>query len=253
MDLIGKVAVITGGSSGIGAATAKLFAAHGASLAIIGRHEARLLAVGAACEGARGNKPLLLQLDLTVEGNCEEAIRKTVQTYNKIDILVNCAGKAGMTSLFDTSVEVFDEIVALNLRVPYKMTQLCAPLLKITKGNVVNVFGAPLRPRPGFLPFAMCRDALERFTKSGAVELAAEGIRMNAVRPGITRTNFLANLNVDEDLMDQAYDRLACLVPSNVVLEPEEIANTILFVVSDNCKNMVASNVVVDGGASCYT
>lgn len=250
MDLTGKVAVITGGSSGIGAATAKLFASHGANVAIIGRHEARLLAVGTACEAAKGNKPLVLQLDLTVEGNCEEAIRKTVQTFSKIDILVNCAGKAGMTSLFDNTIEIFDELVALNLRVPYKMAQLCAPHLKDSKGNIVNVFGAPSRVRPGFLPFAMIKDALERFTKSGAIELAAEGIRMNAVRPGITRTNFLANLNVDDEHMDIAYERLADLVPNNVVLLPEEIANTILFVVSDLSRNMVGSNVIVDGGAS---
>ncbi|KOB79009.1 Short-chain dehydrogenase [Operophtera brumata] len=216
MDLTGKVALITGGSSGIGAATAKLFASHGANVAIIGRHEARLLAVGMACEAAKGNQMLVLKFDLTVEGNCEEAIRQTVQTFKKIDILVNCAGKAGMSSLFDNSTEIFDELMALNLRVPYKMTQLCAPHLKDTKGNIVNVFGAPLRVRPGFLPFAMIRDALERFTKAGAVELAAEGIRMNAVRLGITRTNFLTNLNVDDEHMDIAYDRLADLVPNNV-------------------------------------
>lgn len=253
MDLTGKVAVITGGSSGIGAATAKLFAKHGANIAILGRNEPRLLAVGTACEAAKGNKPLVLQLDLTVEGNCEEAIRKTVQTFKKIDILVNCVGKAHMTSLFDTTTEVFDELIALNLRVPYKMTQLCAPHLKLTKGNIINVFGAPLRTRPGFLAFGMIRDALEKFTKSGAVELAAEGIRMNAVRPGITRTNFLANLNVDDDHMDMAYDRLAALVPNKVVIMPEEIANAILFVVSDLCQNLVGSNVIIDGGASSYT
>lgn len=252
MDLTGKVAVITGGSSGIGAATAKLFASHGASVAIIGRDESRLLAVAASCEAARNNKTLVLQLDLTVDANCNEAIAKTVQTFGKIDILVNCAGKAGMTSLFDTTTEIFDELIALNLRVPYKMTQLCTPHLKITKGNIVNVFGAPVRVRPGFLPFAMIRDALERFTKTGAVELVDEGIRMNAVRPGITRTNFLSNLNVDDDHMNFAYDELAALVPNNIIILPEEIAATILFVVSDSCKNWIGSNVIIDGGVSSY-
>lgn len=253
VDLTGKVAIITGGSSGIGASTAKLFAKHGASLTIIGRNETRLLEVAKCCEEAKGIKPLCLLLDLTIDRNCEEVIRKTVEQFKKVDILVNCAGKPSMSSLFDTSMEVFDELVALNLRVPFFMTQLCAPHLKLTKGNIVNVFGAPFRVRPGFLSFAMIRDALERFTKAGAVELIAEGIRMNAVRPGLVRTNFLENLNVDQDMMDAAYEKLAALIPTNIILQPEEVARSILFIVSDISPNMIGSSIVLDGGASSYS
>ncbi|XP_059062738.1 3-oxoacyl-[acyl-carrier-protein] reductase FabG-like [Achroia grisella] len=252
MDFTGKVVVVTGSSSGIGAATAKLFAEHGALLTIVGRNETRLLSVADVCEQAKGNRPLCLLLDLTQENSCEEVIRKTAEMYKRIDVVVNCAGSATVTSLFDTTMDVFDELIALNLRVPYRLTQLCLPYLKITKGSIINVYGAPLRTRPGFLAVAMIRDALERFTKSGAVELASEGIRMNAVRPGITRTNFLENLNVDHEAMDRAYAAISSLVPNQVIIEPDEIARMILFTASDVCPNLNAASLIVDAASSSY-
>lgn len=252
MDFTGKIAIVTGASSGIGAATAKLLSQHGATLALVGRNETRLLDVAKHCEAAKGIRPLCLLLDLTTDGNCDEVVRKTVKTFKRIDILINCAGKASVTSLFDTTMEIFDDLVALNLRVPYKLTQSCIPHLKKTKGNIVNVFGAPTRVRPGFLPFAMIRDAMERFTKAGALELVVEGVRMNAVRPGITRTNILANLNVEDEYMDQAYDKISQTVPNNVIIEPEEIAKMILFAASDVCPNLNGASLIVDGAASSY-
>lgn len=252
MDFNKKVIIVTGASSGIGAATAKLFASHRAYLALVGRNETRLLNVAVECETLSGHKPLCLLLDLTTDGSCEEVVRKTAEHFKKVNVLINCAGKASITSLFDTTTEIFDELIALNLRVPYKLTQLCLQHLKKTKGNVVNVFGAPMRVRPGFLPFAMIHDALERFTKAGALEIVTEGVRMNAVRPGITRTNILANLNVDADCMDHVYSKISAVVPNNVIIEPDEIAKTILFVASDTCPNLNGANLIVDGAASSY-
>jgi meso-butanediol dehydrogenase / (S,S)-butanediol dehydrogenase / diacetyl reductase len=251
MDLSGRVAIITGGSSGIGAATAKLFAAKGALLTIVGRNEARLLAVAEACEKANGNKPLCVIVDLTLDNSCEEVVRKTVETYKRLDILINCAGKAILSSLFDESMEVFDELIALNLRVPYKLTQLSLPHLARTKGHIVNVFASPMRSRPGFLPFSMIRDAMERFTKSAVLELAPEGVRINAVRPGITRTNFLSNMNIEDDCIDMAYENIS-VANNTVILEPDEIAKTILFAASNTCPNLNAANIIVDGAACMY-
>ncbi|KAJ0170603.1 hypothetical protein K1T71_013974 [Dendrolimus kikuchii] len=252
MDFTNKVVLVTGASSGIGAATAKLFASHGATLSLVGRNEARLLQVAKICEDLKQIKPLCLLLDLTMDANCEEVVRKTVEHHKKIDVLINCAGKVSVTSLFDNNMEIFDELMTLNLRLPYKMVQLCLPHLKKTKGNVVNVFGAPLRVRPGFLPFAMIRDALERFTKAGALELVTEGVKMNAVRPGITRTNVLANFNVDDDCVDMVYSKIASAMPNNVIIEPEEIAKTILYAASDTSPNLNGANLIVDGAASSY-
>lgn len=238
--------------TGIGAAAAKQFASYGALLTIVGQNEQRLLQVAEKCANFKDNKPLCLLIDLTTPDGCEEVVRKTMETYGKIDILVNCAGKGPVTDLFDTSMEIFDELIAINLRVPYKLTKLCLPHLKNTKGNIVNVFAAPMKVTPGFLPFAMIRDALQRFTNSGGLETASVDVRMNAVRPGITRTNFLANFNVSDDDMKEAYDKIAEIVPNKVIIEPEEVAKLILFAASDICPNMNASNLVLDGAASYY-
>lgn len=252
IDFTGKVVIATGASSGIGAATAKLFAAHGALLTIIGRNETKLLATAKACEEAKGNKPLCLLLDLTAPNSCEEIVRKTVETFGRIDVLINCAGKLCCTSLFDNSMVIFDELIALNLRVPYNLTQQCLRHLIKTKGNIVNVFSAPMRTRPGIMPCAMIRDALERFTKASAIELATEGVRMNAVRPGITRTNYFSNINFDEETMNDTYDLIAKTLPNRSVIEPVEIAKMILFTASDILPNLNASNLIVDGSASQF-
>ncbi|KAI5636269.1 enoyl-(Acyl carrier protein) reductase domain-containing protein [Phthorimaea operculella] len=238
----------------IGAAAAKLFAEHGALLTIVGRNEKRLKDVARSCAAAaaKGHTPLYVIQDLTVEGGCENVVKSTVETYGKIDVLVNSAGKIAMTSLFDDNLVNFDELIAMKLRVPYKMTMLCTPHLKKTKGCIVNVFAAPMKTIPGFLAVTMIRGALEKFTEAGAVELASEGIRMNAVRPGITRTKIFSNINVPEDLINSTYEQITNHLLNKSIIEPEEVARMILFAASDVCPSLNASNLVVDGGSSIY-
>lgn len=250
MEFKGKVIIVTGASSGIGAAASIAFAQRGANVTLVGRNESRLLNVTGKCETANGQKMLSIILDLTHKGSCEAVVKKTVETFGRIDVLVNCAGKTMMTSLFEESMEAFDDIFALNLRIPYKLTQLVLPHLKKRKGNIVNVLGAVMRTKPGFLPYSMARDALERFTKSGAVELATEDIRMNSIRPGITRTNFLSNFNIPEDERQESYERLAQEVPNKRIIEPEEVAKVIVFVASDQCPNLNGAILDIDGAAS---
>lgn len=247
MDFTGKVVVVTGASSGIGAAAAKLFAACKAFLAIVGRNEERLLEVSKECTGYSGNQPLCLLLDLTEKNSCEEIARKTVEMFGRIDVLINCAGITGAHSLFDLTMDNFDDLLALNVRAPYELTQKCLPHLVVTKGHVVNVFRAPLRARPGLLALTMLTDAMETFTKSSAVELAAKGVKMNAVRPGYTRTNYMTGLNVD---LEETFEMFSGFLPNKTLIEPEEIAKTIVLVASGNLPNLNASCIVLDGAAS---
>lgn len=249
MDFTDRVVIVTGASSGIGAASAILFATHGAKVTLVGQNQERLHAIKAKCEAARGHPMLSIALDLTAQGSCETVVSKTAETFGRIDVLVNCAGKALLTSMFDHSMEVFDEIIKLNLRVPYQLTQLSVPYLIKTKGNVVNIIGAQWKQvRHGFMPFSIAKAGLDRFTKSAAVELASEGIRVNSVLPGMTRTNFMNNFNIEDDMLDYYYNFLADDIPNSKVIEPEEIAKMVVFVASGMCPNLNGASMGVHSG-----
>ncbi|XP_072933768.1 3-oxoacyl-[acyl-carrier-protein] reductase FabG-like [Epargyreus clarus] len=246
MDFTDKVVIITGGSSGIGAASAVLFAKQGAKLALVGRNTFRLQQVADKCQAARGVEPLCLKLDLTEPDSCAAVVTRAVAMFGRIDVLVNCAGKLQIGSLFDDSMDVFDETLNLNLRVPYKLTQLVLPYLAKTKGNVVNVLGANyVRVRHGFLPYCIAKAGLDKFTKMAAVELATAGVRVNSVQCGISKTNILSNI-VDKDLMDHEYK---ILEQDFKFIEPEEVSKMVVFVASGVCPNLNGADLGIHGAS----
>lgn len=251
LDYTDKVVIVTGASSGIGAETAKLLATYKAKLTLVGREDARLMKVAQECENRNGLPPLCLLLDLTVDNNCKILVEKTIETYGRLDVLINCAGKMKVTSLFDRTMVLFDEMIAINLRVPYLLTQLSLPHLLKSKGNVINI-GSSLskRHRPGFLGYKISKTGLDKFTKQAAAELAAEGVRVNAISPGVTRTNILNNLNVNGDLMPIIYDAIAENLPQRTVIEPKEVAMLVALTASGMFPHLTGSNFVVDGAAS---
>lgn len=251
IDFTGKVVIVTGASSGIGAEIAKLLASYKAKLTLVGRDDARLMKVAQECENRNGLPSLCLLLDLTVDKNCKVTVDKTIETYGRLDVLINCAGKIKVTSLFDRTIELFDEMIAINLRVPYLLTQLSLPYLLKSKGNVVNIGSSlPKRHRPGFLAYKISKTGLDKFTKQAAAELASEGVRVNAISPGITRTNILENLNVNGDLMPLIYDAIAENLPQRTVIEPKEVAMLVVLTASNIFPHLNGSNFVVDGATS---
>lgn len=250
IDFNGKVAIITGASSGIGAATAILFAGFGATLTLVGRNEPKLLKTANECAQKNNSVPLWLPLDLTHPGKCETVVNKTVEMYGRIDILVNCAGKVIMSSLFDESMEMYDDVMNINCRVPYHLSQLALPHLIKTKGNIVNI-GSSMskRYKPGLLPYVISKAALEVFTKHAAPELECEGVRINTISPGPTKTNILQNVNITEDMKEHTYEYLAQDMPSGTVLEPQEVAMLICLTASNVFPNLNGSELLVDGAA----
>lgn len=239
MDFSNKVVILTGASSGIGAASAILFAKHGAKLSLVGRNEIRLKSVASKCYEASGSVPLVIQIDLTHQGSCEKVINKTVAEFEKIDVLVNCAAKFLTGTLFDDSIDAFDEMININLRVPYLLTRLAVPYLVKTKGNIINFNEKYTRIKAGYLPYSVSKAGLERFSKSSAIELASEGVRVNSIQPGTLKKNRSANLNVSlEDRNKNAYNT------SN--LEPEEVAKMVLFVASGVCPNINGANLTIN-------
>ncbi|KPJ01204.1 putative oxidoreductase [Papilio xuthus] len=243
-----KVIIITGGSSGIGAETAKMFAQYKAKLCLVGRNESRLQNVAQHCELISGNVPLCILVDLIQAGSCEKVITKTIEKFKRIDILVNCAGKLKLGTLHESDIDVFDELMAIHLRVPYYLTQLASPHLIKSKGNIVNIGSSYLeRYKPGFLPYNVSKNALEKFTRHAAMEMVTEGVRVNIINPGMTRTNLIHNLNIDEGDVNYAYDNLIAELGLKKILEPKEVAKLILLAACDMMPNMTGSSLKIDG------
>jgi NAD(P)-dependent dehydrogenase (short-subunit alcohol dehydrogenase family) len=250
MDFTGKVVIITGASSGIGASTAKLLAAHNAALTLVGRNEERLNEIALYCSGVKGVSPLTVRVDLTQAGSCEEVINRTVGTFGRIDVLVNCAGKIILSSLFDENIDCFDDLFCINLRVPYKLTHLALPHLVKTKGNVVNLKSAQKLFRQGFLNYSILNSAMEKFTQVAAVDVSSKGVRINAVSISLTdNTSFLKNMNYSEEEVNRVYTDLEkdCMIK---ILKQDEVAKMIVYVASDVCGNINGASIYLDGVAS---
>ena len=243
----GKVALITGASSGIGAATAKLFSKLGATLALSGRNVENLEKVAKECEGAK--KPLLIKADLGIEEDTKLVLDKTISELGKIDILINNAGVLEMGTIENTSLEQYDRVMNVNLRAVYHLTMLATPHLIETKGNIVNVSSVNgIRSFPGVLAYNISKAGLDQFTRCVALELAPKGVRVNSVNPGV----IITELQKRGGLNDEAYSNFlerskqthALGRPGNV----DEVAEAISFLASDNASFTTGCNLPVDGG-----
>ena len=247
VNLNGKVALITGASSGIGAATAKLFSKLGATLALSGRNVENLEKVANECEGAK--KPLLIKADLGIEEDTKLVLDKTISELGKIDILINNAGVLEMGTIENTSLEQYDRVMNVNLRAVYHLTMLSTPHLIETKGNIVNVSSVNgIRSFPGVLAYNISKAGLDQFTRCVALELAPKGVRVNSVNPGV----IITELQKRGGLNDEAYSNFlerskqthALGRPGNV----DEVAEAISFLASDNASFTTGCNLPVDGG-----
>ena len=151
-SLAGKVAIITGASSGIGAATAVHFSRLGAVLAITGRNVENLAKTAQKCRESGGQDPLIIGADLVKEEDCVKIIKVTMDKFGKLDVLVNNAGVLEMGSIENTSLEQYDRVMGTNMRSVYHLTMMAVPHLEVTRGNIVNVSSVNgIRSFPGVL------------------------------------------------------------------------------------------------------
>ncbi|KFE63418.1 SDR family oxidoreductase [Hyalangium minutum] len=244
MRLQGKTAFITGGNSGIGLATARLFIAEGARVAITGRNPETLDAARAEL----GANLLTLQADLKDVASIERAVGEAVKAFGKLDIVFANAGIGGVTPVGQTSFQVFDDIIQTNLTGVFFTIQAAAPHLKdkasiILNGSVHAVLGAP-----GWSAYAATKGAVRSMTRVLASEFAPRGIRVNQVTPGAARTPVWSPLASTSDQMAALEQRLATSIPLGRMGEADEVAQAVLFLASDASSNVVAAEIVVDGG-----
>ncbi|XP_077535579.1 putative oxidoreductase SERP2049 isoform X3 [Haemaphysalis longicornis] len=192
-DMKGKVALITGASSGIGESTALHFASMGIWLSLMARNEGKLQMVADACRstGIPQDKVLVVQGDVSVEVDVDTAVDKTVKHFGKIDILVNNAGTAKGGRIDDSSLDEFSSMWATNVQGAVCMTQKTLPFLRQTKGCIVNVSSvASLTVLYKAPAYSMSKAALDQLTKHTALENAPFGVRVNSVNPGVIKTAF---------------------------------------------------------------
>lgn len=252
MSFHNKVVLVTGSSSGIGAAVAVQFAAERAYIAIVGRNKIKLANVSAECE-EKGSKPLVIEADLTKDEDVKRTVETTVQHYGRLDILVNSAGIIGPTNILDDScMRTFDKVIRINLRATVHVTNIAAPYLIHTKGNIINICGVSavsiLRNSGAFADCAS-KAAVDHFTRSIAAELAPKGVRVNAVNPGAVKTDLIANMGVrHEALMKSIWTRLQNLTALDRMSDPSEIANIVLFLASDKAQSITGASILSDNG-----
>lgn len=249
--LTGKVAVITGASSGIGAATAILLSKLGAKLTLTGRNSNNLTRTAEECEKCSPDKikPHMTCGDLTDENYVQSIITETIKKYNKLDILVNNAGILETGSIENTSLEQYDRIFNINVRSIYHLTMLATPYLVQSKGCIVNVSSVNgIRSFAGVLAYNMSKSAVDQFTRCVALELAPKQVRVNSVNPGVTKTELQLRGGLNENAYKEFLERSKTTHALGRPGEPHEIAATIAFLASDAASFITGASIPVDGG-----
>lgn len=251
MSFENKVVIVTGSSSGIGAATAIKFSKERAKITIVGRNKSKLKNVSEICE-RNGSKPLVIIADVTNEEAAKKIISDTINHFGKLDVLVNNAGMFSPVSILDTNaIEKFDNILATNLRSGVYLTHLAAPHLVESKGNVVNISSAAATGI--FMPenFAYCtsKAGLDHFTRCVALELAPKGVRVNCINPGPVKTDFIETVTMDKGEQDKIWADMEKTTALSKIAESEEVADLVLFLASAKAISITGSSYVIDNGA----
>jgi NAD(P)-dependent dehydrogenase (short-subunit alcohol dehydrogenase family) len=240
-----KVVIITGGTSGIGRAAARRFAEHGAKVIITGRRSAPL-------KQATGDHPHIagLAADVSVPADAARTITETLNTWGRVDILVNNAGAGAILSLADAQAEKIASIFAVNVIGPSLLSAAALPYLAASKGSIVNVsstFGQ--KAVAGLSHYAASKAALDHLTRCWALELAPQGVRVNAVAAGPTKTGALTGMmGLSAEQAEAVEDREREQIPLGRRGLPEEVARWIVSL-ADPASAWVTGQVIsVDGG-----
>lgn len=246
-----KVVLITGASSGIGAATAVEFSKLDAGLIITGRNKENLDTIAQQCLDVSPSKlkPLQIIADMTKESDIENVIKKTIEHFKKLDVLVNNAGMLESGSIETTTLDQYDKIMTTNVRGPYYLTMLAVPHLIKTKGNIVNVSSVTgLRSFPNVLTYCMSKSALDQFTRCTALELAPKGVRVNAVNPGVISTGIHKRGGMNNNEYEEFLKKCRETHALQRAGEPIEVASVIVFFASEGASNITGATLPVDGG-----
>src|SRR5258706_2063071 len=244
----GKVVFVTGATSGIGHAVALKFAAASAQVVALVRNQSALSQVEKAIKDA-GGEPLTLAVDITNIGESQRAIDETVNRFGGLDVLVNAAGHISTGSIENTSLAAWDAMMNVNLRAVFQLMQIAAPYLIKTKGNIVNVSSVTgLRSFPGVLAYCVSKAAVDQLTRCAALELAPQGVRVNAVNPGVVITEIHKRGGMSEESYEKFLEHSKTTHPIGRVGDPKEIAELVFYLASEKAAWITGATYPIDGG-----
>lgn len=251
MRLPNKVALITGAASGIGRASAILFAAEGAKVVVAdvdetgGRQTVDLIA-------QKGGSAIFVKADVTKADDVERMIKASVDQYGKLDILFNNAGiGTAFTPLEQVDEALWDRLMAINVKSIFLGCKYAAPVMKAQGGGVIintaSISG--VRPRPGLTVYAASKGAAIVFTKAIAIEFAPYKIRVNCINPVVTDTAFITK-TIEPSQIEAAKKGMLTTIPLGRLGEPEDMAFAALYLASDEAGLVTGISLDVDGGRS---
>jgi meso-butanediol dehydrogenase/(S,S)-butanediol dehydrogenase/diacetyl reductase len=243
-DFSGKVVIVTGAGTGIGAATARRFAKDGASVVLAGRRADKLAEVAGDMPAER----VLVQVtDVSDEAACTALVQAAVRRFGKLDVLVNNAGTAAFGSFVESGIDEYHKVMRTNVDGVVFCTRAALPHLIESRGNIVNVSSASGTGGDWGLAFYdASKGAVTNLTRALALEFGARGVRVNAVNPSLTATEMASGLTGNAEMMVKFRDR----IPLGRAAEPEEVADVIAFLASEDARFVTGVNLPVDGGVS---
>ena len=244
----GKVAIVTGASSGIGRASAIEFARNGSKVVAVGRNEADLNALRDESRDLPGSIRSHVA-DVTELSQIDRLISETVDHFGQIDVLVNAAGILKQGNIENTTLDEWDKMMSINVRSVFYLMQSCIPHLERTVGNIVNVSSVTgLRSFPNVLAYCVSKAAVDQLTRCSALELASKGIRVNAVNPGVVVTNIHKRGGMSDDDYEKFLLNSENTHPLGRPGEPSEVAALIYFLASDKAEWVTGATYSIDGG-----
>ena len=253
MRFDGKVAIITGGTSGIGLATAELLSAEGARVVLMARNPTR---GGEAVERitSADRQVIFVQGDVSLAADCLRCVTTAVETYGQLDILFNNAGAIYVNrSLVDTTEEEWDATLNSNLKGIFWMSKYAIPHIAKNGGVIINnasIFG--LVGGSGVAAYCAAKGGVINLTKAMAIDHAAQNIRVNCVCPGSVDTPLLENEMNDLGGVDTQLPKFASRHPMNRIASPEEIARAVAYLASDDASFITGAALPVDGGRAAW-
>ena len=246
MRLKDKTALITGGGSGIGLATARAFCEEGAQVILFGRQKEKLISAANELD----DSAFIVQGDMTKNDDLDQLINNTLNNFKGIDILVNSAGLFNGAPLHEISDSQWDGMMDINIRSIFQLTRRVLPIMMDQKsGSIIHISSIlGLIAVPEVAAYNVSKGALNQFSRSIAVEYGSYGIRSNSICPGLIETDMTADLMSNASLMQEWSKEY----PIGRFGKPEDVASTCLFLASDESSFITGTVIPVDGGFTAH-